>query len=322
MAKQLDIVEAVARADWVNRISTVWEEAGRKIFETGQLLVEAKAALPHGEFELMVENDMPFSTRHARRLMAIAKDERLSNRTHVSDLPRDVMALYELTRLQDEDFEQAVKEDVVRSDAERSTVVSFVKRAKRRELHADLVERSAKAAQELGRKLYPVVCGDFPWEDQTWSDEGMARHPANHYPTMSIDEIKALEVPALSHAIFFLWATTQMLDQQLDVLTHFGFRYVSHWIWDKGVAGKGHWSRGRHELLLIGRRGTDVGPPLPSDRRPSVWECPRGKHSEKPDEIYDYIARVYPGIDKLEMFARDPRPGWDVWGNETTEGAA
>jgi N6-adenosine-specific RNA methylase IME4 len=30
------------------------------------------------------------------------------------------------------------------------------------------------------------------------------------------------------------------------------------------------------------------------------------------------IERLYPNVPKLEMFARKPRDGWDVWGNEVT----
>jgi hypothetical protein len=54
---------------------------------------------PHGEFLAMVENDLPFGDRTARRLMAIARDPRISNRTHASILPPSWMTLYELTKL-------------------------------------------------------------------------------------------------------------------------------------------------------------------------------------------------------------------------------
>jgi N6-adenosine-specific RNA methylase IME4 len=40
------------------------------------------------------------------------------------------------------------------------------------------------------------------------------------------------------------------------------------------------------------------------------------EHSRKPDEIHRRIERLYPDAAKLEMFARRPMDGWDVWGNE------
>jgi hypothetical protein len=30
----------------------------------------------------------------------------------------------------------------------------------------------------------------------------------------------------------------------------------------------------------------------------------------------EHIARLFPNVPKLEMFAREKRDGWDVWGNE------
>ena len=32
--------------------------------------------------------------------------------------------------------------------------------------------------------------------------------------------------------------------------------------------------------------------------------------------VYEEIARLYPNLVKLEMFARKPRPGWRTWGSE------
>jgi N6-adenosine-specific RNA methylase IME4 len=30
----------------------------------------------------------------------------------------------------------------------------------------------------------------------------------------------------------------------------------------------------------------------------------------------EMIEQMFPNVPKLEMFARKPRDGWDVWGNE------
>ena len=42
---------------------------------------------------------------------------------------------------------------------------------------------------------------------------------------------------------------------------------------------------------------------------------PVREHSEKPDEVYRRIERLYPGP-YLELFARKEREGWTTWGNE------
>lgn len=80
--------------------------------------------------------------------------------------------------------------------------------------------------------------------------------------------------------------------------------------------GTGQRLRGLHEHLLYGRIGmTPV--PAPVDRLPSVVFAPRTKrHSEKPQAAYDLIERHDPQGARLEMFARDARPGWASWGDE------
>jgi N6-adenosine-specific RNA methylase IME4 len=42
----------------------------------------------------------------------------------------------------------------------------------------------------------------------------------------------------------------------------------------------------------------------------------RGLHSEKPEAAYEMIERAYPGLPRIELFARAKRDGWSVWGNE------
>jgi N6-adenosine-specific RNA methylase IME4 len=50
-----------------------------------------------------------------------------------------------------------------------------------------------------------------------------------------------------------------------------------------------------------------------ADSRWNLW--PRGRHSAKPEAFQDMVESVSPGP-YLEMFARRPRLGWTVWGNE------
>ena len=96
------------RARWARQISAAWRASIEAIFECGRLLIAAKDALDHGEFTKMVERDLPFGKRTAQRLMAIARDTRLTNPTHASLLPQSWMTLYELTRLSDDYFATAI----------------------------------------------------------------------------------------------------------------------------------------------------------------------------------------------------------------------
>lgn len=182
----------------------------------------------------------------------------------------------------------------------------------------------ATAPPALGR-VYPVYYADPPWKFGVHSEvTGREKSAENHYPTMTTDAIVELMTGLIggsNPAVLFLWATNPMLPDGLRVLAACGFTYVHNWVWDKEVAGTGYWGRDRHEHLLIGRRG-DIAAPLPGSQPETVYRERKGRHSTKPDFYAETIELLYPGIAKLELFCRKPRPGWDAWGFEAGEVAA
>ena len=142
----------------------------------------------------------------------------------------------------------------------------------------------------------------------------------NHYPTMALDEIKALKVSDLAtpDAVLFLWAISAMLPDAIEVMQAWGFAYKANAVWVKNQVGMGFWFRNQHELLLVGTRG-DMPLPLEENRLPSVISSPRQEHSEKPPRVYQIIEQMYPDLPKIELFARKQYPGFSVWGNQCTE---
>ena len=147
------------------------------------------------------------------------------------------------------------------------------------------------------------------------------RTPINHYPCMPTEEICALHIwgrpvkdIAAKDAVLFLWTTNAHLLEARKVIDAWGFIYKSNFVWRKDKIGLGYYVRTQHEILLIAVRG-NIGTPKPANRPPSVIEAPRRKHSQKPDEVYELIERMYPGLPKLELFARNTRPEWASWGN-------
>lgn len=186
---------------------------------------------------------------------------------------------------------------------------------------AHVVDRGQSTAGRVETK-YPVIYADPPWQFGVRSEvTGREKSAENHYPTMPTDAICGLfeEIgdPAKRDAVLFLWATNPMLPDALRVMAAWGFTYVHHWIWDKEVAGTGYWGRDRHELLLIGKRG-DVVAPLPGTQPETVYRERKGPHSAKPDWFTEQIEHLYPGMLRLEMFCRSPRPGWHAWGYEAS----
>lgn len=120
----------------------------------------------------------------------------------------------------------------------------------------------------------------------------------------------------------YMWVTNNYLKDGLWLLDVLGFRYVTNIVWVKPSYGIGQYFRGQHELLLfgVGKKAKQTTL-FRSDAKniPSVLRADKGKHSKKPDEVYDLIeARSLcpEGLTRLEMFARSERPGWASWGNE------
>ena len=132
---------------------------------------------------------------------------------------------------------------------------------------------------------------------------------------MTLDDIKALPVPATSDCVLFLWATPPMLPQALEVMAAWGFTYVTQVIWDKNADdGHDYWFINRHETLLVGKKGK-IPTPASGTQQRSMIKAPVGRHSAKPESFYRLIEEYFPNLPKIDLFARGKmRPDWAAWG--------
>ena len=326
MTLNLTVVEPDGRAAWAARIGEVWGGALVAVLATGQALIEAKDALAHGEFEAMVEADLPFGTSTARRLMKIANNGRLSNRAHGHVLPPSWRTLYELSKLDGATFDRALAEGRIRPDMERQQAVVLrtgERRIARLAKAEALAAQAAPLATALAGRRYPVVYADPPWPHKTFSEAGKRKSPENHYPPMSLDDIAALPVGevAAERAVLWLWTTVGHLVNAGGMMAAWGFAYKSHVVWRKTYKngqprrGTGYWFINTHELLLLGVRG-DIPAPVMGTQAESVIDAPVGRHSEKPALFRQMIKDYFPNVGRIELFARQQVAGWDAWGNE------
>ena len=162
-------------------------------------------------------------------------------------------------------------------------------------------------------KKYQIIYADPPWRYDF--SPSKSRDIENHYPTMLLADIKALQVPSDDNCVLYLWVTAPKVEEGLEVMNSWGFKYRTCLSWDKKIIGMGRWFRNQHELLFVGLKG-QIHTPLPAQRISSVYYEKRTKHSKKPDYIRNKIAEWYPDLSKVELFARQKTEGWDVWGNE------
>lgn len=270
-------------------------EAARRLSISERAVMAAKRIRDHGAAELVAAITSGRVSVHA--------GEALSELAHEAQL--DV--------LRREEREIVARAKEIRAGRQRARHIV-------RLAHMDIVAEKGRAtAPTDGPLIYPLYYFDAPWKLEPWSEvTGGEKSAENHYPTLTTDEIVDLLVPLIGGdhpAVCFMWATNPMLLDGLRVLAACGFAYVHHWIWDKEVIGTGRWGRDRHEILLIGRRG-DIAAPLPGTQPDTVFRVKKGAHSAKPDIFAETIEKLYPGIARIELFARARRPGWDVWGFE------
>lgn len=187
-------------------------------------------------------------------------------------------------------------------------------------------ERQHKAQERTAPPLphgrYRLIYADPPWRYEHIETESRAIE--NQYPTMSLDEICALEAPAAKDSVLFLWATSPKLAEAMRVVEAWGFSYRTCAVWDKERIGMGYYFRQQHELLLVAARGS-LPVPEPSARPSSVIRIRRGRHSAKPTEVYELLESMYPQFterDRVELFSRHARAGWTAWSNEPVEAAS
>ena len=172
---------------------------------------------------------------------------------------------------------------------------------------------------------YSVIYCDPPWHyNDRANGTRFGGGACRHYPLMKDDELRAMAsfIKSLSadNCAHFMWATMPRLDFAVELLVSWGFRYTTAaFTWVKMTAdngrpvyGPGHYTASNAEVVLLGVKGKMK----PTEAMlPSVLISPRAEHSRKPEKIREYIDRMYPNGQRIELFSRTHAPGWDSWGN-------
>lgn len=174
-------------------------------------------------------------------------------------------------------------------------------------------------------KKYQIIYADPPWEYKVYSKKGQTRSAEAHYPTMALGDIQALPVGKLAddNCILFMWTTIPLLRECFSVMESWGFTYKTvAFVWvkqnrksDSLFWGMGHWTRANAELCMLATKGH---PKRKSAGVHQVIISHIENHSKKPDDARKRIVELVGDLPRIELFAREKTPGWDVWGNEVT----
>jgi N6-adenosine-specific RNA methylase IME4 len=183
---------------------------------------------------------------------------------------------------------------------------------------ADAEKRTVTATPELPPGQYRTIVIDPPWPmEKLGLDVDASQGRLLDYPTMSLEEIRALPVATLAGpgAHLYLWTTHRFLPDAFPILETWGFAYhcLLTWLKPGGMTpfsfqfNTEHVLFGYRDALEVLRQGLKVG-----------FEAPRTGHSRKPAAFYDLVEEASPGP-RIELFARAPRPDWTVWGDELAD---
>jgi N6-adenosine-specific RNA methylase IME4 len=190
---------------------------------------------------------------------------------------------------------------------------------------------------ELPRNHFGAILADPPWRFNVWNGsevvqarESTSKPASVHYKTMTTIELQELPIKefAADDCVLFLWSCWPTLLEALQIIEAWGFKYKTcAFDWMKAHAGQiemfrddfdtlmgmGYWTRANSEPCILATRGNPKR--IHADVRQGII-APRREHSRKPDGIHERIERLVAGP-YLELFARQKRTGWSVWGNET-----
>ncbi|NKG32096.1 DNA methyltransferase [Erwinia rhapontici] len=193
---------------------------------------------------------------------------------------------------------------------------------------------------------YGLIYADPPWSYGNTISNGAA---SDHYSTMNLADIKRLPVWELSadNSVLVMWYTGTHVEEARAVAEAWGFdvrqMFLFTWVKFNGRAEQrfnaaleeqtihdftdllemlnaetrmnpGNYTRGNQESALVAVRGTGLERASRSVKQ-VIYSC-QGEHSTKPAEARFRLEQLYGNVSRIELFARRPSEGWDIWGNE------
>lgn len=194
--------------------------------------------------------------------------------------------------------------------------------------------------ETLPQQHFGAILADPPWGFNLWWGSRTNKTPVGvpsratipHYGVMKENELNALPVGGLAadDCVLFLWTCWPVLEWSMRTIEAWGFKYKTcAFCWVKAHAKQiemfrddidahmtlGYWTRSNSEVCLLATRGSPKR--QAADVKQAIIE-PRREHSRKPAGVHERIERLVAGP-YLELFGRETRPGWTIWGNEATK---
>jgi N6-adenosine-specific RNA methylase IME4 len=262
----------------------------------------------YGVTDRTIKNDAQFSAAVDKIAAEVGEEAKNAILTGKVNIPKkDVEKIIEIKYKAPELIKPII-------DGEK-TIVEVEKEIKINERNKELKEQEDRIKEidyEPLNKKYDVIVVDPPWPYGTKYDP-YGRRAANPYPEMSLDEIKAIKLPAADDCVLWLWTTHKFMRYAFDIVDTWGFRDVAILTWVKDRIGLGSWLRSQTEFCIMAIKGS---PMINLSNQSTVIYGKLREHSRKPDEFYEMVNGLCIGR-KLDYFSREQREGWEQYGNDT-----
>ena len=176
-------------------------------------------------------------------------------------------------------------------------------------------------------KKYNIVYTDPPWQQKKGGKKKVRPNSSGgelDYPTLDIQDIKELHRNILNRITedkhnVFMWTIDKYLIKTQQMMESLGYTLHARIVWNKitGVA-PAYTVRFTCEYLLWFYKKGKILMPCEETRGKysTLIEEKVKKHSQKPQIAYEMIEDMFRNSNKIELFARHYRKGWDCWGNE------
>ncbi|GHV89870.1 DNA methyltransferase [Spirochaetia bacterium] len=177
--------------------------------------------------------------------------------------------------------------------------------------------------------MYNIIYTDPPWPQEKGGKRVCRPNQGKDldYHTMELPDIveyhkEILKKAEQKHNVF-MWAIDKFLPETEILMRELGYKLHARFIWNKtnGVC-PAFTIRFSHEYLLWFFKPGNILMPRKEARGKyaTVFTEPSTIHSRKPEIAYQMIEDMWPDANKLELFARRKRKGWDSIGDELQDG--
>ncbi|WP_339053879.1 MT-A70 family methyltransferase [Arsenophonus endosymbiont of Crataerina pallida] len=193
-------------------------------------------------------------------------------------------------------------------------------------------------------KKYDLILADPPWQYKNKVSNGAA----NNHNTTHVYSLTRLPIETIvnENSVLCMWYTGNFALEAIKLAEAWGFtvKTMKCFTWIKlnkkaqqridkhppqdffnfmkllnheTRLGLGNYTRSNSEDCLIAIRGKGLERKDASIKQ-VIYSC-MDNHSKKPKEVHFRLQKLYGDVSRIELFARDKTPGWDLWGDEAPE---